>query len=130
MIKPAATSVSSGLAVNLGGQPAPGDDTAVSADFAALLDSTRTAGLASGQDGAADQPTSVDQALGQQIRQAAGSPAGKTLPLGQLDAASALNTTAATAGVPAAAAGETAPALPTASSQIILPGLVLPAFAK
>lgn len=111
MIKPAATSAASSLALAVGAQAGAGavagDEAAASGDFAALLQSTSPAT----QDSAASIGLATDPAAAALLRQAAGKDPGKVLPL-ELPVAAAVNATAAAEAAPA--------------TEIILPGLVIP----
>ena len=125
MIQSAAPSVSSSLALGVGTQAASGDDAAVSADFAALLESTVT----TGPDGVGEQAVSIDPANVQPMRQVPGNAAGKKLPLDLLLAGA----TATDAALPTDDAAQdstvgtdTEASPPPAITDIILPGLVLP----
>ncbi len=136
MIQSAVSSISSSLPVAGGGNAATNDDAAGSGNFAALLGAKTNADTAPEQDGVIDPAATTDAAKAMQVRQAGGSLAGKKLPVGAIDLAAALTAAAKTGdgttkeGEAAAKDGdgtETADlALPAPTTEILLPGLILP----
>lgn len=131
MIQPAAPSVSITLAPGLGAPAQAGDEAAVSLGFAALLETTKAAGKTPQADVSEGPAPAIAPADFVQARQNAAKHAGKKLPGQSPDLRTALKM-AATSGdqsdtQSALPVTHTLVEAPSATPEIVLPGLIVPA---
>jgi hypothetical protein len=131
MIQPAAPSVSITLAPGLGAPAPAGDEAAVSLGFAALLETTKAAGETPQADVSDGPAPAIAPADFVQARQNAAKHAGKKLPGQSPDLRTALKM-AATSGdqsdtQSALPVTHTLVEAPSATPEIVLPGLIVPA---